>query len=96
MAADAHDGAVSSSSPAPKTRKLSPGQSVIAAPRRMSDPKGKGKALNMDNGDEMNNNSPKSCYESDDDESMHCAICLSVIDERTVLQPCNHGVLQPF
>lgn len=32
-----------------------------------------------------------SLYESDDDESIHCAICLSVIDDRTIVQPCCHG-----
>ncbi|KAK9898694.1 hypothetical protein P389DRAFT_37252 [Cystobasidium minutum MCA 4210] len=31
-----------------------------------------------------------SLYESDDDESIHCAICLSVIDDRTIVQPCCH------
>lgn len=30
-------------------------------------------------------------YDSDEDESLHCAICLSVIDNRTVVQPCMHG-----
>lgn len=32
----------------------------------------------------------ESLYDSDD-ESLHCAICLSVIDDRTVVQPCCHG-----
>jgi hypothetical protein len=33
----------------------------------------------------------ESIYDSDD-ESLHCAICLSVIDDRTVVQPCCHGM----
>lgn len=29
--------------------------------------------------------------DDDDDGSMHCSICLSLIDNRTVVQPCGHG-----
>ena len=29
-------------------------------------------------------------YDDDEDESLHCAICLGVIDDRTVVQPCSH------
>lgn len=29
-------------------------------------------------------------YDDEEDESLHCAICLGVIDDRTVVQPCSH------
>lgn len=89
MAFDVQDGTEN----ALKTRRLSLDQKTAAASGARPDAKGKGRAINLDN-DEMHSEapqSPQSCYESDEDESMHCAICLSVIDDRTVLQPCNHG-----
>ena len=46
-----------------------------------ADSKGKGKAAPHDAIDE----------DDEEDESMHCAICLSVIDDRTVCDPCQHG-----
>ena len=48
-----------------------------------ADSKGKGKAAPHDAIDE----------DDEEDESMHCAICLSVIDDRTVCDPCQHGGL---
>jgi hypothetical protein len=80
-----------------KTRRLSLDQKTsagTATARRSSDAKGKGRALEFDVEEDVQKDvqeSPKSCYDSDEDETMHCAICLSVIDDRTVLQPCNHG-----
>lgn len=74
--------------------------------RRMSksngantDHKGKGRLLVEENGhlnDEPEAEAMKaeseaeSLYDSDD-ESMHCSICLSIIEDRTVVQPCCHG-----
>ena len=71
-----------------KTRRLSLDQKTsagTATARRSSDAKGKGRALEFDVEEDVQKD------DSDEDETMHCAICLSVIDDRTVLQPCNHG-----
>lgn len=55
--------------------------------------KGKNKMEDDDHEVEMEvkaDSDDESIYDSDD-ESLHCAICLSVIDDRTVVQPCCHG-----
>merc|ERR1712093_155155 len=54
--------------------------------------KGKGKAIEeSDEGQgPQQEEEQEEIYDSDEDESLHCAICLSVIDNRTVVQPCMH------
>ena len=63
-----------------------------------SSAKGKGREVFQEDQEEEADRKPEdedamdAIYDSDEDESLHCAICLSVIDDRTVIQPCNHGI----
>lgn len=101
--------AESSSSSAPVTRRLSTTSTSHDAARRMSISNGivaadKGKSRMEekdchDDDDEQQEDQQMNAeseleYDTDDDESLHCAICLSVIDDRTVVQPCCHGELR--
>lgn len=56
----------------------------------------KGEVTGQNTNHEDLNEDAESVYDSDDDESLHCAICLSVIDDRTVIQPCCHGRSQIY
>ena len=72
--------------------------SIQATSRRLSNGNSKGKEKVRTDDDvrleeldtKADDSEPDSLYDSDD-ESLHCAICLSVIDDRTVVQPCCHG-----
>lgn len=76
--------------------------STQATSRRLSNGNSKGKEKVRTDDDvrleeldtKADDSEPESLYDSDD-ESLHCAICLSVIDDRTVVQPCCHGK-QPY
>ena len=64
-----------------------------------SEGKGKGKLseiIEQNGADDMytvDDEDMQSLPSSEDDESLHCSICLSIIDNRTIAQPCGHGEL---
>jgi hypothetical protein len=90
MASSRQQGSSTSRGSGPAVRKISNADSD----------KNKGKARLLDDADDEeaeaehardNDADSLNIEDPDEDTSMHCSICLSIIDNRTVVQPCGHG-----